>query len=228
MKTLVSERQGLGVRQLLREPSSLDQSEIQAIRSITAARKQKKAIELRGMRADVDLQAATQALQKVVDVRSQARSDLLQLEGQLETDEQDDQPIIELVVSDFGGPPPHKRLHRADGKKKHHHHHHHHEEDEADESSRKAKQEDQSDQDVESKSFDPDDLEAYTANAVNNNFNEVRRRGLAAPNGDKKTSVDLAASLGEVGRTAGSREASGSAESQEDNVANAFSEPAVN
>lgn len=212
MKTLVGERQGLGVGELLREQSSLDQTEIQAIRSITAARKQKRAVELQGMRADVDLEEATQALQKVVAARSQARSDLLQLEGQLETDEQDDQPVIELVVSDFGGPPPHKRLHRADGKKKHHHHHHHHDEDEADEPSRKAKQEDQSDADAEPKAFDPDDLEAYTAHAVNGNSNEARRRGPAAQNGDKKSPIDLAASPGEAGKPTGKREASGSTE----------------
>lgn len=198
MKARATERQGLGVQELLREQSSLDLYEIQAIRSITAARKQKKAIEQQGMRPAAGLKEAARALQKVVDGRGRARSDLLQLEGQLEADEQDDQPIIELVVSDFGGPPPHKRLHRADGKKKHHHHHHHHhEEDEDDEQAKKAKQEDQADPDVESKEFDPDDLEAYTANAVNNNFNEVRRRGLATRNaGDKKSTVDLAATLG--------------------------------
>lgn len=111
-------------------------------------------------------------------------------------DEQDDQPIIELVVSDFGGPPPHKRLHRADGKKKHHHHHH----DDEEEKAKKAKQEqEQTDPEVESKQFDPADLAAYTANAVNNNFNEVRRRGLAARrSGDRN--VDLATSLSEAAR----------------------------
>lgn len=135
------------------------------------------------MTADADLKSATKALQKVVGGRGQKWSDLLQLEEQLQTDEQDDQPIIELVVSDFGGPPPHKRLHRTDGKKKHHHHHHH-DDDKDEEKGKQAK--DQADQDVESKQFDPDDLEAYTANAVNNNFNEVRRKGLAARNaGDK-------------------------------------------
>ena len=112
-------------------------------------------------------------------------------------DEQDDQPIIELVVSDFGGPPPHKRLHRADGKKKHHHHHHH---DDEEEKAKKEKQEqEQTDPEVESKQFDPADLAAYTANAVNNNFNEVRRRGLAARrSGDRN--VDLATSLSEAAR----------------------------
>lgn len=201
MEARVSQRQGLGLRELLREQSSLDQSEIQAIRSITAARKVKKAIELQGMRPNADLKSAAKALQKVVDVSSQARPELLQLEEQLQADEQDDQPIIELVVSDFGGPPPHKRLHRTDGKKKHHHHHHHHD-DEDEEKAKKVEQEkDQSDQDVESKQFDPDDLEAYTANAVNNNFNEVRRKGLAAHNaGDKKSAIDLATTLGEASK----------------------------
>lgn len=61
----------------------MDQSEIQAIKSITVARKMKKAIELQGMRPDADLKSATKALQKVVDARSQARTDLLQLEEQL-------------------------------------------------------------------------------------------------------------------------------------------------
>jgi hypothetical protein len=203
MQARAGERQGLGLRALARQQSSLDQSEVQAIRSITAARKMKKAIEHQGMRPDVDLQGAAKALQKVVDVRSQARSDLLQLEEQLETDEQDDQPIIELVVSDFGGPPPHKRLHRTDGKKKHHHHHHH-DDDQDGEKAKEAEQEkDQSDQDVESKQFDPDDLEAYTANAVNNNFNEVRRKGLAAHRaGGAKSAVDLATTLSEASKKA--------------------------
>lgn len=116
-------------------------------------------------------------------------------------EEQDDQPIIELVVSDFGAPPPHKRLHRTDGKK-HHHHHHKHDEDKDEEKAKKVEQEkDQPDQDVESKQFDPDDLEAYTANAVNNNFNEVRRKGLAAHNADgKKSAVDLATTLSEASK----------------------------
>jgi hypothetical protein len=151
------------------------------------------------MTANADLEGAAQALHKVVDAGSQASSDLLQLEEQLEAGEQDDQPIIELVVSDFGGPPPHKRLHRTDGKKKHHHHRHH-DEDEDEGQAKKAEQEkDQPDQDVESKQFDPGDLEAYTANAVNNNFNEVRRKGLAGHHaGDKKGAVDLAATLGEA------------------------------
>lgn len=179
------------------------------------------------MTADVDLKSATKALQKVVGARSQDWPDLLQLEEQLQTDEQDDQPIIELVVSDFGGPPPHKRLHRTDGKKKHHHHHHH--DDDKDEE--KAK--DQADQDVESKQFDPDDLEAYTANAVNNNFNEVRRKGLAARDaGDKKSAVDLATTLSEAGKKVADKAPASSQEAQktntaEDNVAKAFSEPTV-
>lgn len=181
------------------------------------------------MTADVDLKSATKALQKVVGARSQERSDLLQLEEQLQMDEQDDQPIIELVVSDFGGPPPHKRLHRTDGKKKHHHHHH--DDDQDDEKAKQAK--DQADQDVDSKQFDPDDLEAYTANAVNNNFNEVRRKGLAARDaGDKKSAVDLATTLSEAGKktaekaTPSSQEAT-KANTAEDNVAKAFSEPTV-
>ena len=82
------------------------------------------------MRPDVELKSAAKALKKVVDPGSHTQSDLLQLDEHLQVDEQDDQPIIELVVSDFGGPPPHKRLHRTDGKKKHHHHHHKHEEEE--------------------------------------------------------------------------------------------------
>lgn len=54
---------------------------------------------------------------------------------------------------------------------------------------------------MESKQFDPDDLEAYTANAVNNNFNEVRRKGLAVRNtGDKKSAVDLATTLSEASK----------------------------
>lgn len=201
MQAWAGERQGLGLRELVRQQSSLDQSEIQAIRSITAARKVKKAIELQGMRPNADLKSAAKALQKVVDVGSQASSDLLQLEEQLETDEQDDQPIIELVVSDFGGPPPHKRLHRTDGKKKHHHHHHH-DEDQDEEKAKKVEQEkEQSDQDVESKQFDPDDLEAYTANTINNNFNEVRRKGLSRRHdGDKKSTVDLATTLSEASK----------------------------
>ena len=182
------------------------------------------------MTADVDLNSATKALQKVVGARGQDWSDLLQLEEQLQTDEQDDQPIIELVVSDFGGPPPHKRLHRTDGKKKHHHHHHH-DDDKDEEKAKQAK--DQADQDVESKQFDPDDLEAYTANAVNNNFNEVRRKGLAARNADdKKGAVDLATTLSEAGKKPADKAASSSQEAQktntaEDGVAKAFSEPAV-
>lgn len=43
-----------------------------------------------------------------------------------------DQPIIELVVSDFGNNAPNKRLHRVDGKKHKHHHHHKHSEDDED------------------------------------------------------------------------------------------------
>lgn len=118
------------------------------------------------MRPDVELKSAAKALKKVVDPGSQTQSDLLQLDEHLQVDEQDDQPIIELVVSDFGGPPPHKRLHRTDGKKKHHHHHHKHEEEE--EKAKKAKQEQEpADGDVDSKQFDPADLAAYTANAVN-------------------------------------------------------------
>lgn len=120
------------------------------------------------------------------------------MDEHLQVDEQDDQPIIELVVSDFGGPPPHKRLHRTDGKKKHHHHHHKQEEEE--EKAKKAKQEQEpAEGDVESKQFDPADLAAYTANAVNSQFNEVRRKGLAARRtGDQ--AVDLAASLSEAAR----------------------------
>lgn len=90
----------------------------------------KKEIEKQGMRPDADLRSAVMALKKVVDPGSQEQSDLLQLDEHLQVDERDDQPIIELVVSDFGGPPPHKRLHRTDGKKKHHHHHHHEDEEE--------------------------------------------------------------------------------------------------
>ena len=82
-------------------------------------------------------------------------SDLLQLDEQLQINEQDNQPIIELVVSDFGGPPPHKRLHRTDGKKKHHKKHKKQEEEsnnnkDADEP-KKISPEEGGEQDVESK-----------------------------------------------------------------------------
>lgn len=50
---------------------------------------------------------------------------------------------------------------------------------------------------MDSKQFDPEDLAAYTANAVNNNFNEVRRRGLG-PRSAADKSVDLATSLKEA------------------------------
>ena len=83
MQAWAGERQGLGLRELVGQQSSLDQSEIQAIRSITAARKMKKAIELRGMRPNSDLKSAAKALQKAVDVGSRARSELLQLEERL-------------------------------------------------------------------------------------------------------------------------------------------------
>jgi len=208
---------------------------MQAIRSITAARKQKKAIELQGMRANADLSGASKALQKVVDNRGHARSDLLQLQEQLQLEEQDDQPIIELVVSDFGGPPPHKRLHRTDGKKKHHHHHHReHDGGEDEEQARKAKQEkDQSDQDVESKEFDAEDLEAYTANAGSSNSGEARRKGAVAQRtGDEKRAVDLAASLGATSKTPAEKVSQSLSETQktsmeEDSVSKASSEPTV-
>ena len=83
MQAWAGERQGLGLRELLGQQSALDQSEIQAIRSISAARKMKKSIELQGMRPDADLKSAAKALKKVVDPGSQARSELLQLEEHL-------------------------------------------------------------------------------------------------------------------------------------------------
>jgi hypothetical protein len=83
MQAWASERQGLGLRELLGQQSALDQSEIQAIRSISAARKMRKSIELQGMRPDADLKSAAKALKKVVDPGSQARSALLQLEEHL-------------------------------------------------------------------------------------------------------------------------------------------------
>jgi hypothetical protein len=83
MQAWASERQGLGLRELLGQQSALDQSEIQAIRSISAARKMEKSIELQGMRPDTDLKSAAKALKKVVDPGSQARSALLQLEEHL-------------------------------------------------------------------------------------------------------------------------------------------------
>lgn len=86
---------------------------------------------------------------------------------------------------------------------------------------------------MESKQFDPDDLEAYTAHAVNNDFNEVKRKGLAARNnGGKNSAVDLATTLSEAGKKPADKAASSSQETQkantaEDNVDKAFSEPTV-
>lgn len=57
--------------------SELDEAEIQAIRSIKAARKMKKSIERRGMRASQELHEASLALQKVLDPESKARDSLL-------------------------------------------------------------------------------------------------------------------------------------------------------
>jgi len=221
---------------LLGQQSALDQYEVQAIRSISAARKMKKEIERQGMRADTGLQSATLALKKVVNPGSQAQSDLLQLDEHLQVDERDDQPIIELVVSDFGGPPPHKRLHRTDGKKKHHHKHHHSSEEEEKEKEKAEKErkdkEEQSEGDVDTKQFDPEDLAAYTANAVNSNFNEVRRKGLGARSTADK-SIDLATSLSEASQkpavqaTQSLSETEKSKSTVEDSVAQASSQPTV-
>lgn len=127
----------------------------------------------------------------------------MQLDEQLQLDVLDNQPIIELVVSDFGGPPPHKRLHRTDGKHKKHHKHHHKSEEESnsDEAEKKKSQEEgEGDGDVESKQFDANDLDAYTANAINNHFNDVKRKGLGShQDTEKKGAIDLSKSLNEVG-----------------------------
>lgn len=81
---------------------------------------------------------------------------------------------------------------------------------------------------MDSKQFDPEDLAAYTANAVNSNFNEVRRKGLASRSaGDK--SVDLATSLSEAARkpavqaTQSLSETEKSQSTEEDSVAQASS-----
>lgn len=92
-------------------------------------------------------------------------------------------------------------MHRTDGKHtKHHkkHHHHKHAEEKKKEAPKQEKNDEEGDQDVETKQFDQDDLEAYTSNAINNHFNEMKRKGLKKNQEvEKKGSVDLTTSLNE-------------------------------
>lgn len=93
-------------------------------------------------------------------------------------------------------------MHRTDGKKKKHRkgHHHKHDSESSEETENKKKSQEEGEQDVESKQFDADDLDAYTANAINNHFNDVKRKGLGThQDGDKRGAIDLATTLNEQG-----------------------------
>lgn len=76
----VRNREALLLQEAADSESELDQTEIQAIKSITAARKMKKTIERRGMTPSPELYEATKPMLKKVEPDSKTRSDLLQLD----------------------------------------------------------------------------------------------------------------------------------------------------